>query len=108
MIDKSYFINPFAIITAWNPQNQLLTKDENDCLNRKLEIELINSRYVLKKTVGGLDNHFEDSFIVYDILKKDAIAIGLKYNQYSIFFNDTKFLEYIDCISQDIILQKVL
>ena len=104
-IDKKYFEIPFAIITAWNPINESFSKDANICFNNKLEEQLRALKYAYKKSIGKCDGHSEESFIVYRISKKDALKLGREFKQYSIFYNDTRNFEYIECESENILLK---
>lgn len=105
-IDKKYFEKPFAIITAWNPMNKQLLAEENSMLNKQLEDELKVLKYDYEFTIGGLDNHVEESFVIYDIDREKALLLGKKYKQYSIFYNDTKKLEYIECANAKILVSE--
>ncbi|MEA1917892.1 MAG: DUF3293 domain-containing protein [Campylobacterota bacterium] len=96
---------PFAIITAWNPMNRELSEAENKILNHKLEDDLKALKYEYEGTVGKCDEHKEDSFIVYRISKNDALSLGMKYEQYSIFYNSYHFLEYIECQTKKVLLK---
>lgn len=105
MPNKQYFVIDFAIITAWNPMNEQLTAEENNALNRTLEDELKSLKYVYEPTIGKCDGHSEESFIVYRINKRDALRLGVKYKQYSIFYNGYRSLEYIECATENILLK---
>jgi len=107
-INKKYFEIPFAIITAWNPMNESFSKDANIWLNNKLEEKLRALKYAYDKSIGECDGHSEESFIVYRISKKDALKLGREFKQYSIFYNGTRNLEYIECETDNILLKATI
>lgn len=107
-IDKKYFKTPFAIITAWNPMNESFSKDANIWLNNKLEERLKELKYAYEKSVGECDGHSEESFIIYRISRRDALKLGLEFKQYSIFYNDTCSLEFIECKTENVLLKAKL
>jgi hypothetical protein len=104
-IDKKYFEIPFAIVTAWNPMNESYSKEANIWLNNKLEVQIKTQKYAYDYTVGECDGHSEDSFIVYRISKREALKLVQEFRQYSIFYNDTRSLEYIECKTENILLK---
>ncbi|UTJ05896.1 DUF3293 domain-containing protein [Arcobacter roscoffensis] len=84
------FTRNFAIITAFNPQNELLSCIENQdrhMLLRK-DIEKLELQYLYAR--GFLDEHSEDGYLIYDINFQEAINLALKYEQYAIFYNNYK------------------
>ena len=95
----------FAIITAENPMNKIYPNDINKKHNNLLEIKLKDLNYKYEKCIGGEGAHCENSFIIYEIQKDEAINLGLEFKQYSIFYNDKSFLTYIECATRDIILE---
>ncbi len=105
-VNKKHFKTPFAIITASNPMNEELCDDENKIRNTQLEENLNALGYNHKPTVGRLGEHSEESFIIYNITQADALTIATFYEQYSIFYNDTKQLSYIECKKQIVLLSE--
>jgi len=101
------FQNSFAIITAHNPQNMILSHRENALRNQLLYSELYKDYKVLK-AVGCLEEHCEAGYLVYDIEYKEALRVGLKYKQYAIFYCDTKSLRYVACQSEEVIVLRDL
>lgn len=97
---------PFAIITASNPMNETLDHDENIQLNILLESEINALSFTYCKSVGSYKKHSEESFLIYRITKDEALRLGIRYNQYSIFYNDTKTLSYIECGSEKILVKE--
>ena len=101
------FQSNFAIITASNPQNKILSAIENSLRDQLLYSELYNN-YKIIKAVGCLKEHCEAGYLVYDIAYKEALALGVKYQQYAIFYCDTQSLRYIACQSEDVIVMRDL
>ena len=105
IVDKKYFEIPFAIITAWNPNNESRSQEANDFMNNKLKEKIKRLKYAYEPTVGKFDEHSEDSFIVFRISKEDAIALGKEFKQYSIFYNNIENLEYIKCEDNSVLIR---
>ena len=96
------FTRNFAIITAFNPQNELLSCIENQdrhILLRK-DIEKLELQYLYAR--GFLDEHSEDGYLIYDINFQEAINLALKYEQFAIFYNNNndKKIGYYECNSK--------
>jgi len=98
------FQTPFTIITAWNPDNVEQTLHENIERNRKLYRDLC--RYHTLKATGCYEGHCEEGYLVFDIDLASALALGRKYSQYAIVYNDTKKISYVECQSEDEIISK--
>ena len=104
-LESIYYKKPFAILTAWNPNNKPTNDKENTTANDLLKADL--SKYEVLDSIGKYNDHQEDSFLVYDISLEEALSLGVKYNQYSIFYNDTNKLSYIECSSKRILVEKL-
>ncbi len=102
----AFFEKPFAIITAGNPNNITLTATENEARNALLYSEL-NSTKVLKAR-GCYLAHCEEGYLVYDLSLEEALALGRKYEQIAIFYNDTKRLMYVDCKKESVICERAV
>jgi len=102
LIDNHFFDRSFAIITASNPRNTLLSNRENERQNALLYSEL-NSNNVLHAR-GCYEEHCEDGYLIFNTTLPDALLLGRKYEQVSIFYNDSKKLMYVDCKSGKIIV----
>jgi len=87
----------FAIITAFNPMNRVVPRDENQKMNEKLAVDLIRGGYVFYPTVGELDGHAEGSFTIENISQAQAVEIGVKYRQHSILYNDAEGVRFVRC-----------
>ena len=96
---------PFAILTAWNPNNKLAATEVNSKNNELLEEELESQDLFFDRAVGYLDGHIEKSFCIYDISFEKAISIAKKFNQYSIFYNETKTMGYYDVVTREAIIK---
>ncbi len=92
IIDKKYFEIPFAIITAWNPINDSRSIEANIFMNNKLKEKIKSLKYVYTPAVGKYNEHSEDSFIIYRLPKRLALELGREFNQYSVFYNDSRYL----------------
>ncbi|WP_345978229.1 DUF3293 domain-containing protein [Sulfurimonas sp. HSL3-7] len=92
-------------MTAHNPHNQQLQREENRLLNQKLYSDLY-SDYEILDARGCLEEHCEEGYLVYDITLEDAIDIGRKYSQYSIFYNSGYTLSYISCEEKNVVVEK--
>ncbi len=103
--NSDFYDRPFAIISAFNPQNRSLEAQQNRARDRQLYNELNSNRTILKAR-GCLDGHCEDGYLVYDITEVEAIAIALQYDQYAIFYNSTEALQYIKCENGEVIVSK--
>ena len=104
-VDTKYFEVPFVIITAWNPMNSNKSIDDNVITNKRLEDKIKSLKYFYEPTVGRCDGHSEDSFIIYHMPIHIALDIGLEFNQYSIFHNGLRHMEYLKCADKSVILK---
>jgi len=66
---------------------------------------LYSKEYEILKATGCLDGHCETGFLIYDISLDEALKLGRLYEQYAIFFNDTKYLKYILCESEEVVVE---
>lgn len=90
----------FAIVTAFNPMNQKTPQSENMKQNALMEEDLVRQGYLFYATEGFLDGHLEKSFTVEDISEEQAVALGVKYRQYAILYNDAKGVRFVRCGSK--------
>lgn len=97
---------PFAILTAWNPNNQPLSLEENTVRNTALFAELMESAYLFDDALGYLDEHSEESYCIYEIGFEEAIALAKKYDQYAIFYRSDKHVGYYACADSYAITQR--
>ena len=104
--DDVLFAKRFAIITAWNPNNEItsdvLNKENNELLIREIkEMDLS-----FDDALGYFEDHSEASYCVYNISFTDAIRLGKQFQQYSILYNDTTSLGYYNVETSKAILVK--
>ena len=78
----------FAIITAWNPMNNMMPLEENRSRNRELEDILKEQKYVYYPSLGTCEHHVEESFTIEQIPQADAVALGKRFGQHAIVFCD--------------------
>lgn len=78
-------IKTFCIMTAENPMGKTLTSQENKELNNELEYILKHCNFKWFPIKGSYDTK-ENSYIIYNISKKDAEKLGNMFNQDSIIF----------------------
>jgi len=107
---ESYFETSFksesiGIITAHNPQNHILSKEENGKRNGILEAELKKDGWDYEPCIGKLDHHEEAGFLLYGVSFKQIIAYGKKCNQYAIFFGNSEKAGYYEVATSREILK---
>lgn len=78
-------VRTFAIITAENPMNKELTKEENLIRNEKLRKELVDAALGFVQIKGKYDK-FENPFFIMNISRKEAITFGVRHEQESVLF----------------------
>ena len=93
---KNFPQKPFAIITAWNPNNEQIDRMLNIEKNMSLQRELEDKNFIYEKALGYLGEHSEESYCIYDISFDDAVALGKAYGQYAIFYSDGKEAGYYE------------
>jgi len=98
------FERAFAIITASNPKNMLLSDDENLQRNQQLYKDL--NSYETLQARGCYQDHCEMGYLVFEIDLDVAIALGRKHDQYAIFYSDGSCLKYVECDTQKVIVEK--
>ena len=102
--DSTFFDKRFAIITAYNPDNSPLTTQENMRRNALLYNEL-NNKLVLSAR-GCYEEHCEEGYLISDITLSKALCLGRKYGQVAIFYSDGKKLMYVDCKTEQVMVQR--
>lgn len=95
----------FAILTASNPLNKVLTGIENKALNSELFKEIIAMEYDFHEAVGYLNEHYEESYCIYGIPFDKALELGKKYNQFAIFFSSKNEFDYYISDGQKLLIQ---
>jgi len=87
----------FAVLTAWNPNNQIASLQTNRANNEKLKNLLLEENYEIVFGKGGLGEHFEESYLVWDITPEEALEFGVTFEQYSIFCNTLNECGFYTC-----------
>jgi len=101
---ESIMKRPFAIITAYNPKDLVLNNFLNFLRNSELEGVIKTLKYDYMTSVGELYDYMEESFIVYDISKQEALRLGRMFDQGTIFYNSGEIISITDCNSGEDIL----
>jgi len=96
MPDHELFGKPFAIITACNPNNKTMDAATNVARQQALEHELKRRGLRFESALGYLEQHYEESFCVYDISLQEALDLGRKFCQYSVFYHGDKCVGYYE------------
>ncbi|NPA87152.1 DUF3293 domain-containing protein [Caminibacter pacificus] len=102
---KSVLQRPFAIITAHNPKNLILNDFLNFIKNTELEGVIKTLGYEYMTSIGELFDYKEESFIIYDIDKDEAIRIANMFDQDSIFYNSGSEITITKCETKEDILK---
>lgn len=97
---------PFSghVITAWNPRSKKVTHKENYRANNELLKLLVELKESCLPCVGtNYDNSWvELGFAIEGLSDDDAIAIGLKFNQWAVFRIVYGQKSIIDCSGYDL------
>ena len=102
------FDKPFAIITAYNPQNRVLSPLENRELHKRLLSLLERKKYLFCNAEGCYKEHCEEGFIVFNMTLEEALNMARHFDQYALFYNDTKIVKYIACEDSSVIVEQSL
>lgn len=88
LIDNN--IQSWAIITAWNPQSELMSAVANSAVNVKLFKEMENLNYSFEVALGipSKESNWkqEESFFIKNISLEEACELGNKFKQKAIVF----------------------
>ncbi len=103
--NKEFLDRKFAIITAHNPKDLILNDFLNFIRNTELESAIKIQGYDYMTSIGELFDHSEESFIIYDIEKDDAISLAKKFDQDTIFYNSGKEISITKCDNNEDILK---
>ncbi len=98
------FDRPFGIITASNPNNILLSDDENSQRNQQLYKDL--NAYETLEAQGCYKGHCEKGYLVFEIGLDTALVLGRRYDQYAVFYSDGDCLKYMECATKKVIIKK--
>ncbi|KJY82174.1 hypothetical protein TW81_13785 [Vibrio galatheae] len=89
----------FAIVTAWNPASVWLSKLDNDKRNQHLAKEISHTCYCHVQ-VGNKDFSWIESSFAIPISPKQAIFIGRKYGQNTIYYIEGDQLFLLSCLAK--------
>lgn len=98
----------FAILTAWNPNNVVLSIEENTVRNEQLFETLLERGYLFDEALGYLEDHSEESYCIYGITFEEAIELGTMFDQYAIFYRSTTHVGYYQCATKAAITERSL
>ncbi|HAE12320.1 MAG TPA: hypothetical protein DCG39_11830 [Opitutae bacterium] len=103
LVDPKFVGHPperFAVITAHNPKDQLLDENENRRLLEKLEESLLDSDKSFFPVTGSSPDgtHKEAGFGISCTLR-EALCIGMGFNQNAIYWIERENLQVIECSS---------
>ncbi len=81
-------LKEWAFITAWNPNSNQLSKQENERRNANLLDDIRSKGYTthLGCGISKDSNWSEDSFFIENISKAEALVYALKYKQYAFVY----------------------
>ncbi len=102
------FSTSFVIITAWNPENTTLSELENIQNNQRLEKVLESMGKDFVPALGYLDKHSEESYCVFKLDLQQALDLGKRFHQFSIFYYGCDFLGYYEVATSQPILERTL
>ena len=91
----------FAVITAWNPEGQIQSRETNDLLDRQLtrRLESFASPKVRADGCSPDFKHRESGWAV-GVPKEQAVEIGREFGQVAIFWVETDTLFLLPCIDK--------
>lgn len=102
------FNAPFAILTAWNPNNQPLSLEENTARNEQLFEKLLEYGYPFDEALGYLNDHSEESYCIYNITFEKAIELAKSFEQYAIFYRGNNAVGYYEVETSHIVTERSL
>tara|TARA_Y100001933_G_C18763447_1_gene465010 strand:+ start:219 stop:623 length:405 start_codon:yes stop_codon:yes gene_type:complete len=92
------FPESFAILTAFDPMDQILSQEENTKRNRHL-LGILKSQGYYRGTIVGSSEDFthQEPSLIAEAPKAKAIKLGLEFDQRAIFWINKDRLEIIEC-----------
>ena len=90
----------FAIITAHNPKDIILSKSENQSRNHSL-VQSIKETMKLGPCIVGMskDEKHQELSVIIEGTRNELIALGRKFEQHAIFWVKGDNLDLQDCVS---------
>ena len=94
------FPESFAIVTACNPMDKILTQDENDERNRQL-LDILHSRgqYVASIIGSSRDLEHQEPSLIVRASRAESLELGIRFEQRAIFWVSKDLLEIMECSS---------
>ncbi|MCX6072765.1 MAG: DUF3293 domain-containing protein [Campylobacterales bacterium] len=99
------FNQGFVIITAWNPGNHTLSREENNTRNNQLHDILSQTSYEFDPAVGYLNEHFEASYCIYGMSFNEGIVLGNTFGQFTIFYGDNERIGFYGVVTMEPLLE---
>jgi len=92
------FPESFAILTAFNPMDQILGPNENLNRNQHL-LDILKSQGNYWGTITGSSQDFahQEPSLIATGAKSQALALGLKFDQRAVFWVAKDLIEIIEC-----------
>lgn len=87
-----------ALITAFNPYSQLLSKEENEVRNVELSSKIVEKwRYIDAIASDSESTEWEElGFLIYNIKLNEALSLAGSYGQHAIlYYEKNKIVELI-------------
>lgn len=87
------------VITAWNPGDARPTRVENDAVNERLRVDLVDRGLHPVRAIGSDPDsgHFEESWAVVGLNDDEARAIGAAFGQVAVFRLSTGIQTVLAC-----------
>jgi hypothetical protein len=81
------FDAPVHVITGWNPYNIPRSPEENDRANTELAMALARRGARFARARGSANDglHSEDSFLIWNLTRDEAIDLGREFRQEAVF-----------------------
>ncbi|WP_372871393.1 DUF3293 domain-containing protein [Shewanella sp.] len=91
----------FAIVTAHNPEGQILTSCQNRLRDRALLRDIESYGVPYRALVGASNDlaHMEKSWAVF-LSKADSLALARRYQQNAIYYVIQDQLELLPCVAE--------
>jgi Protein of unknown function (DUF3293) len=101
MADRGSLPQDFHIVTAFNPNGDLLSAEENARLSDSLRRVLESRKMTFFPITGGSPDgvHREEGFAIVGISRGEALALGREFRQNAIFEVCSGVLGVIGCTS---------
>lgn len=93
--------SPVFVITAWNPDSEVLADAENAERNERLRADLTRLTDRIFPAVGrSPDGSWEEaSFAIVGVAEADVLVLGRRYGQVAIFMSDGTELRVQGCFN---------